>query len=1241
MRLHPYLLSIFALGLFLLPLGTKAQNIQTEFGKNRVQYHNFVWFEYESQNFRVYWYGDGRGIAESVVQIAEWDYTDIKVLLEHRINRKIEILVYTDLTDLKQSNIGNEDTFINTGGTTKIVENKIFVYFNGNHRDLRRQIREGVAEVYINTMLFGTNFQEVVQNAVLLNLPEWFTKGLVGYSGEPWSTDLDNQLRDIFVSGKYKDFEEFAENEPKLAGHSLWYYVDNNYGKSTVSNLLYLTRINRSVESGFLYVVGTPYYRMLSNWEDYFNKRYGVDAPEMKLPSESTKIEVKNKHNLPIQNATISPDGKSIAYSTNELGKQKVYIQDLSTGEREMVFKTGSCNRLQATDYEYPLLAWNTDNTHLGIMYERRDVVKLLQINRETKEEIEQEFAPQYQRVHSMEFISPNQMVITGTVRGFSDVFLYSINTRGTTRITTDFWDDLDATYVKLDDVPGIMWVSNRGADSVAIQNKLDSIIPFETYDIYYYALEGNDAKEIVRITDTPLANERSPYAINNENYGFVSDVNGVQNRYTGELEEFIAYYEKVVKLKDGGEELIYPKDSVPALTEEQIDTMYLRPVVKRRGSNFAASDYNRNIVELQANSRSGKYVETIFHDDSYSLYVSSNDASLRTTPLNTEYRQQLLKRSIEEPTIIPDEKDDRPKRPKDNTPEPNEKSDWEFEPDWGLNETPKEPEDKPSPKAPSGKEDPGFTFITDHLEEYDTDTPPKEDPIVPETPVTAEQDTDIIDVDNYQFESDFEPELPDNAAVIVQEEDGNISLQSPSIAFAKDPVTRPKRKVHRFYPPRILPHRRKFKANTITTQLDNGYLFEGLDNYTGDLFELFREAVGPGIAGTVLAPLFDNPYQQPPPGIFLKGSIQDLFEDYELEGGIRLPTTFDGLEYYVTFKDMKKRLDKHYTYYRKARTQTFDLSVLPNPYNVKTVSDMVQTDLRYPLDIFSSIRARAAVRLDKTQFQANDRITLDFDPIRTQRINLRLEYVYDNTIDVSTNIKNGTRAKVYVEGSKSMDVSLLDGLNFNFNKGFMGIVGFDARHYIRVGKHSVLAARAAGASSFGSEKILFYLGGTNNWLFPSFNTTIPTPDPLTTNFAYQTVAAPLRGFRANIRNGNSYALGNLEFRVPIFKYFYKRQIRSSFVRNFQFVAFADVGTAWRGASPFSEDNPLNTDVITTPPGVISVTVNYFRDPIVLGFGGGVRTKLFGYFLRLDYARGIETKILQPGVWYLSMGTDF
>ncbi|MEM9991112.1 MAG: BamA/TamA family outer membrane protein, partial [Bacteroidota bacterium] len=193
----------------------------------------------------------------------------------------------------------------------------------------------------------------------------------------------------------------------------------------------------------------------------------------------------------------------------------------------------------------------------------------------------------------------------------------------------------------------------------------------------------------------------------------------------------------------------------------------------------------------------------------------------------------------------------------------------------------------------------------------------------------------------------------------------------------------------------------------------------------------------------------------------------------------------------------------------------------------------------------------------------------------------------------------------------------------------------FDFRHYQRLDKRSIFAVRMAGATSFGSERILYQLGGVDQWLFPRFNQNIPLPPD--ENLAFHVPVSNLRGFELNIRNGNSYVLLNNEVRIPVLSYLSKKN--TPFFRNFQLVGFFDAGTAWTGVSPFSEESPLNTSTYASGP--VQVRVNYFRDPIVAGYGFGVRTMLFGYFLRIDRGWGIETRTVQDPRWYFSFGTDF
>ena len=1013
-----------------------AQTSQVRFGKNRVQYHRDFdeWSQYESDNFITYWYGEGRNVGQAVVQLAEYDFNYIQNILEHRVNEKIQIIVYTDLTDLKQSNIGSEEAFVNTGGQTKIVGNKIFVYFNGDHNHLRRQIREGIASVYLEAMLFGSNLQEIVQNAVMMNLPEWFKAGLISFVGESWDPNLDNQLRDILLGEDFRDFNRFSEENPTLAGHSLWYFIDQNYGSTMVSNLLYLTRINRSVESGFLYVLGNSYEMVVDQWYNFFYNRYQTDL-RTNQPPTGTELPIKNKRKLPISQVKLSPNGQNVVYVTNEIGKYKVFMQEVATGNRKQIFGGGFRNAFQATDYNYPLISWNPSGLEIAIIYEQRDVVKLLLYDITTGKSKEEDFSSQYQRVYSLDYINPTTLVISGAVRGFSDLFLYYIATRQTQRITNDFHDDLDATFVKIGNQRGILFSSNR-PDSMLMSQRLDTILPINTFDIFYYDLE-NKSQELVRVTNTPLANERQPVPIDTTYFAYLSDQNGIYNRSVGYLEEYIHHYEQTVYFNDGTDYVIPLDSSLASLDSTLIDTVIISPVIKKRSITYPTTNLDRNILEQNTAPRVNKQLDLIYRDGLYRLFIKPVNVEEQTNPLYTSFQQnrlaiwmeQLRKQGLDNSAI--------------------------------------------SLLSPSQIQTQTPIFPVEPPEVVPVEPPPIEEEIVeediPETvaaPDSIPEERPLI-----LFQSEFD----DRDMIRKPRAEGEATIQLASPITPEDQPEMPlpllnnpiasgeKPDVYPFRPGRIVPYRLQFRTDYVTTQLDNSLLFEGLDSYAAN----------------------PDGFEYPPPGILLKANFKDLFEDYEFEGGIRLPTTFNGLEYFAIYRDKKKRLDKSYAVY--SRLQRFSQeSATIVPQRSESNILLGQFGLGYPLDIFRSLRATTTLRRDRLTQLATDFSSFDTPTTNRQRIGIKLEYVFDNTLDVALNIKNGTRYKVYAEFMKSFDLSLTDGFSLDLREGAMGVIGLDARHYQRVLKHSVFAMRLAAATTFGSERILYYLGGVDNWLFPS-----------------------------------------------------------------------------------------------------------------------------------------------------------
>ncbi|HPY82463.1 MAG TPA: hypothetical protein PLU45_03820, partial [Bacteroidales bacterium] len=95
------------------------------------------------------------------------------------------------------------------------------------------------------------------------------------------------------------------------------------------------------------------------------------------------------------------------------------------------------------------------------------------------------------------------------------------------------------------------------------------------------------------------------------------------------------------------------------------------------------------------------------------------------------------------------------------------------------------------------------------------------------------------------------------------------------------------------------------------------------------------------------------------------------------------------------------------------------------------------------------------------------------------------------------------------------------------------------------------------------------------------------------------------------------------------------------FISSFQIVGFFDVGGAWNGLYPNAKENAYNCSIIgdlTTSP--VQVIIDEMRQIFVYGYGYGIRSRLFGYFLRLDWAYGKDDGVLQKQ-FYLSLSLDF
>nr|NQU89793.1 PD40 domain-containing protein [Bacteroidota bacterium] len=416
-----------------------------------------------------------------------------------------------------------------------------------------------------------------------------------------------------------------------------------------------------------------------------------------------------------------------------------------------------------------------------------------------------------------------------------------------------------------------------------------------------------------------------------------------------------------------------------------------------------------------------------------------------------------------------------------------------------------------------------------------------------------------------------------------------------------------------------VLPKQRnynvEFSINQLVTQIDFSYL-----NQT---YQPYAVALSPGvdanIGGFDVKPAYSDPGLSPT----FKVGVTDLMENYRIMGGVRLSLDLINKEYFVNYSNLKNRLDKEFVFQRRSLEET-----VYSAFVTRTFTNEGFFIATWPFNRVLRVRGTVLFRNENYVFTGPDELWIAYPNINQNWGGAKAQLIYDDTKNLGLNLYEGTRFMVFGEYNQMIEEG---------NRNLV-VFGFDFRNYKRLHRQFIWANRIAGSTNFGKERLLYYMGGTDSWMIPSFDQETPMDHSM--NWMYQTLATNMRGFNQNARNGNNFILINSEFRLPVFRYLLNRPLQSEFMHNFQVVAFGDVGTAWSGWNPYDENNALYTRYENFGP--LRIKVQYEKDPIIGGLGIGARTKLLGYFMKADLAWGIEDgKIKKTPKFYVSMSLDF
>ena len=223
-----------------------------------MQHRTFEWQVFEQGNFEVHHYREGDQIAGQVTRMLQREADALAPMFGRQLEGPLQVLVFNSQEEFRQSNVGvmlGQDEASNLGGSARLVGSKMFVYATGDRGLSRGKCVRGWRKCCSTkpcTRPIGAKPSgRATSSSPILDVRRPRPLRGAGLDAASQETILDLCRRDAF-----RQLELASGMDAALLGQAMWSYVADIYGLPTVANVLYMTRVTQSVESGFRLATG-------------------------------------------------------------------------------------------------------------------------------------------------------------------------------------------------------------------------------------------------------------------------------------------------------------------------------------------------------------------------------------------------------------------------------------------------------------------------------------------------------------------------------------------------------------------------------------------------------------------------------------------------------------------------------------------------------------------------------------------------------------------------------------------------------------------------------------------------------------------------------------------------------------------------------------------------------------------------------------------------------------------------
>ncbi len=495
-------------------------SIYNDIGKNSIQHNIFKWEILFSNNFEFYYNTNSRIIAETAAKHLESNFSRLTTNIGHQPFQKTKVFIYNSEKDLNQSNIGINETNKYVNSNSSYNNRTIFkVSYSDNLKNFKEKLNYEFTKVLISDLMNGNmTFAKRFGKVSFINIPNWFSEGAARYTAFGWDIEMDNVIRDYFLTEDKKSINKITEKESGFIGQSIWNYISIVYGDNTISNIINLAKIIRNPERAISSSLGINFENFINEWSEYYSQRISSNFEREK--KESNKIEIKNKNIGKIIDLKYNPGKDQLLITSVKRNLKKIFIYYLKSQKLKVIDRIKD-NSNQDTYY----ISWKNNEE---VAYVKSIKGKYFIISNNTiSNKKEYKSLEKFERISGFSYnSSENLIAVSGSINNQKDIYLLSANNSNMKKITDDKFDDIYPKFFK--NSTSIAFSSNRNISNLKEDKNVSDLN--ESYNIYLYNLDTT-TNNLVQLTNETNNNIKIKTLYNNDVL-YLSDKKGIYNLY-------------------------------------------------------------------------------------------------------------------------------------------------------------------------------------------------------------------------------------------------------------------------------------------------------------------------------------------------------------------------------------------------------------------------------------------------------------------------------------------------------------------------------------------------------------------------------------------------------------------------------------------------------------------------------------------------------------------------------------